>query len=64
VLADDFKNLSTSFIISSGAGTFLFLFSQKFLVEKPLGLEISGAALLLVQLFFKNWEKEQRLATL
>jgi hypothetical protein len=64
VLADDFKNLSTSFIISLGAGTFVFLFSRKFLVEKPLGLEISSAALPLVELFFQNWEKEQRLATL
>lgn len=64
MLADDFKNLSTSFIISLGAGTFVFLFSRKFLVEKPLGLEISSAALPLVELFFQNWEKEQRLATL
>ena len=64
MLAEEFKDLSTSFIISLGAGTFVFLFSRKFLVEKPLGLEISSAAHPLVELFFQNWEKEQRLVTL
>ncbi len=63
MIADDFGNLGTRLIVSSGAGTSVLPFSPKFLVENSLHKVISGPALPLARLTIQSRAKAQGPAT-